>query len=517
VAAGLFFQDLGRYPLSDPDEARHAEVAREMAVARGWRHLFLPTLELRPYSEKPPTFYWLVGEGYRMLGVDAAGARVTSACAAWITVLALYLWAVPRFGVAGALGAGLVAATSAGWFALARYVNLDMTFTACVTLGVLAGLAWLDRPAPRPPPRAPFVAAAAAVLVKGPLGLVLVAGPLLLAAIGRRPRPTLRELDPGPGILIFAGIVLLGFAPIAFLDPAMLRGFLMANVRRFGAASPHAAPFWFYALWLPALFLPWTIVAGPSLVAAARDPKRRELVWWAVFVPAVLTLARGKLPTYVLPALPPLALLVGPALARVVREGPSPGERSAMGVSGAIVAIALAAGAIAAVVAGRAYPVGVLGRSALALAALGWAAAAFSVLREGRIERVPLLVLGAALTLYPIAVRTVAPAVGALRSDRDAAVMVRAAGGAPVIAFGAWAPSLVFYTGAPTLRTDDPRIVRDLFEAAGPTFLITGKKHVAEVEALLGDRAHLWHATARRRLYGNRPPPPGDAVLPGSP
>jgi len=46
VAGVLFFQDLGRYPLLDPDEARHAEVAREMREARGLRRVFLPTLDL---------------------------------------------------------------------------------------------------------------------------------------------------------------------------------------------------------------------------------------------------------------------------------------------------------------------------------------------------------------------------------------------------------------------------------------------------------------------------------------
>jgi len=54
VAGGLFFQDLGRYPLWDPDEARHAEVAREMVVAHGWQRLVLPTFELQSYREKPP-------------------------------------------------------------------------------------------------------------------------------------------------------------------------------------------------------------------------------------------------------------------------------------------------------------------------------------------------------------------------------------------------------------------------------------------------------------------------------
>src|SRR5690349_18187773 len=186
VAGALFFQDLGRYPLLDPDEARHAEVAREMAEARGLRRVFLPTLDLQPYREKPAGYYWLALIARAVAGPGEAAARSVSAIAALVGVLALYAYALPRFGVAGALGAGLVAATSAGWFAFARYANLDMALTACVAAGVLSGLAWLDRPAPRRPPLAPYVAAGLGMLVKGPLAAVLVLGPLGLAALMRR-------------------------------------------------------------------------------------------------------------------------------------------------------------------------------------------------------------------------------------------------------------------------------------------------------------------------------------------
>src|SRR5438094_26926 len=373
VAGGLFFQDLGRYPLWDPDEARHAEIAREMAAAHGWRRLVLPTLELAPYREKPPGHYWLVSLAYTALGVDAGAARTPSAVAAWLLVMTLYAWTLPRAGVAGALGAGLVAATSAGWLGLARYANLDMTFTACVTLGVLAGLAWLERPPPRRPPFVPYVAAAAGTLVKGPLAVLLVAGPLGLAALTRRPRPTWREL---------------GFA----------RG----------------------------------IAAG-----------------------------------------------------------------------GAIVALAAAAAAVAA----RSYPVPALGRAAFATAALAWALAlAASVLTGNRQHAVPLALLGAVVTLHPVFVRFAAPAVSALHSDHAMAQVLAQAGPAPVIAFGSQAPSLVFYLGTPVVHTEDPRLVRDLFEADAAAFVVTGRRHVAELEALLGPRGRLWYATPRRRLYANQPP-----------
>src|SRR3989454_8176388 len=106
VAGALFFQALGRYPLLDPDEARHAEVAREMAAASGVRRVFLPTLDLEPYREKPAGYYWLVALAYGALGVGEAGARAVSAPAAPGAVVAPYAYPVPRWGLPAALGAG---------------------------------------------------------------------------------------------------------------------------------------------------------------------------------------------------------------------------------------------------------------------------------------------------------------------------------------------------------------------------------------------------------------------------
>src|SRR2546428_10234333 len=91
VAGALFSQDVGRYPLWDPDEARHAEVAREMAAAHGVRRLLLPTLGLEPYREKPAGYYWLVTLADSIAGVGEAQARTISAAAGVVAVLVLYL------------------------------------------------------------------------------------------------------------------------------------------------------------------------------------------------------------------------------------------------------------------------------------------------------------------------------------------------------------------------------------------------------------------------------------------
>lgn len=502
VAGGLFTFDLGGYPLWDTDEARHAEVARELAAGSGVRRLFLPTLELEPYREKPAGYYWLAALAYTAAGVGAGAARAPSALAALLVVLAAYAWALPRHGVRGALGAGLVLATSVGWFGLARYASLDMTLSACAAIAVLAGLAWLERPPPRRPPLAPYVGAALGTLVKGPIGAVLVGLPLGVAALLHRPRPGWRELGLARGLAVAGVIVALLYVPVAVLDPSYLTAFLATNVRRFGTRAPHTAPPYYYLVWLPVLCLPWVLFAVAPLQRAARDRRGRMLLAWAASIPAFLTLAHGKLAAYALSAMVPVALLVGPALAV-----PTADDRPVWRAVGWILVATLVVVGLAAPLAAPAYPVSAGRRALLATAALVWAVALAAALRRDRTPVVPAVVLGAVLTLYLLVVGCVAPAVSALHSDRDAARLIAAQGPAPVIAFAARAPSLVFYLGAPVIRTDDPQLVRDLFTGGGLTLLITGRRHFAEIEQLLGDRAHRWHTTPRRRLYGNRPPP----------
>ena len=507
VAGATFLSGLGAYPLLDPDEARHAEVAREMAAGQGVRALLLPTLELQPYREKPAGFYWLATLAYAGLGVTETAARLPSAIAALLTVLAVYWWAVPRYGVPGALGAALVLTTSVGWYGLARFVNVDMTLTACIAVGVLAGLAWLEHPEGRRAPLLPWIAAGLGTLVKGPIAFVLVLGPLAIAWMIGRPHPRLRDLRLVSGLVTALAIAATLYVPVALLDESYVRHFAGTNVARFGADAPHASPVWYYFAWLPALLLPWTFFVPAAATGAARDPRARVLLAWALFVPLALTFARGKLATYALSALVPLSLLIGPPLARAAVDAADAAGTRALRIAGWLATVVLAAGSIGVVVAAQYFPIGAAGTAVVAaLMAVACGVLAWTTLRL-RAGLVPAAALATTLALSPTLVHVVAPAVARVQSDRDAAALVAAAGSGPVLAFSALAPSLVFYLRAPVVWTEDTSLVRDLFSRDEPVFLVTGRRHFARIEELLGERAHVWHATRRRKLYANRPAP----------
>jgi hypothetical protein len=147
-----------------------------------------------------------------------------------------------------------------------------------------------------------------------------------------------------------------------------------------------------------------------------------------------------------------------------VHTGPRDEDDLAFRIAGWLGALALVAGAAAAPFLAPAYPVPGAGRALLALVALGWAGGLVYPLRRRRLRAIPAVVLGATLTLYPVAVRFVAPAVSALHSDRDVARLILEAGPAPVIAFAARAPSLMFYLRSPVIETEDAALVRSLFD-----------------------------------------------------
>src|SRR5947209_17842055 len=86
LAATILFLNLS-YPLIEPDEGRYAEIGREMLTSGDW---VVPTLNGRPYLDKPPLFYWLLAGSFELFGVSARAARLVPALAALLTVLATF-------------------------------------------------------------------------------------------------------------------------------------------------------------------------------------------------------------------------------------------------------------------------------------------------------------------------------------------------------------------------------------------------------------------------------------------
>jgi 4-amino-4-deoxy-L-arabinose transferase-like glycosyltransferase len=322
LVLGLLLFRLGAVPLVGPDEPRYTRVAVEMHRSGDW---VTPTLQGRPWLEKPALFYWLAGGFFSALGETETAARLPSVLATLLFVGATALFAARIFGSTAGLHAGFVLGTSILTFAYGRAAAMDMLLAAMVTVAIgLLGLRVLGIAGSWSVPAA-YAAMGLAVLAKGPLGLLLpglVVGGYVLAT---REWRWLRELaSPVAWLvcLLVAGpwyLLILRAQGREFVDVFLLGH----NVARFtSTVHNHPGPFFYY---LPVILLglfPWSGLLVPAFARLRPRASRPDLflVLWFALPVVFFSVAGAKLPGYILPALPPLAILMGRAAARLVED-----------------------------------------------------------------------------------------------------------------------------------------------------------------------------------------------------
>jgi 4-amino-4-deoxy-L-arabinose transferase-like glycosyltransferase len=324
----LFIFRLGVPGLMDPDEGRYAEIAREMLVLGDF---ITPHLNFLPYLEKPPLVYWLTAVSLKVGGLNEWAARFIPALSALAGIMAVYWLAARLWGPKDAFLAGLITATSSGYVLLGRLLTLDMTLTACLTWGIALAYLALRNQQRRYLPWA-YLALGLGVLAKGPVALVLPAL-IFLTWFGVRGQwRQVFQLWHTGGALILAVVVLPWYVLAAWRNPEFLSYFFFQeHLQRFLAPRVHGGqPVTFYLGVLAAGFLPWIFLlpwAWQGSVAEKSPPEARGdrlfLACWFGAVFLFFSLARAKLFPYLLPGLPPLALLVARALAAEPESAPS--------------------------------------------------------------------------------------------------------------------------------------------------------------------------------------------------
>jgi 4-amino-4-deoxy-L-arabinose transferase-like glycosyltransferase len=358
LAAGIYvclFGHLGAMGLVGPDEPRYASIARAMAETHDW---VTPRLNGQPWFEKPVLYYWAAGMAFRLFGVSEFAARFPSALGAVFATLAL-AWAALRFhGRGPALLTLLLMPTTLGMFAFARAATPDMLFAAALagTMATAAALLWLGEiPARhRVAIRVAFGALlGAATLAKGPAALVLAGGSVLLWAIASRRWPeALRLFDP-LAILTFCLVALPWYVVCALRNPGFLRVFLLAhNFERYlTPVFHHEQPFWFFVPILALALLPWTallVLLARDSIQTWRTPTALAspalfFACWTIFPFLFFSFSKSKLPGYILPALPPLVLLLARSISCLLYEKGLLARVCLGAVGGAFMALSLAA------------------------------------------------------------------------------------------------------------------------------------------------------------------------------
>ena len=410
VAFVLFYLvPLMTHGLWIPDETRYAQISQSMLQSGNWVSPHFMGLR---YFEKPIAGYWLIAIGQAVFGDNLFGVRIASALTTGLSVwlawlLASRLWNDPRKSFASALllmSFGLVAGE-------AGYANLDPQFAFWVNLSLVA--LWFAFTAQSQRARlwawsVLGVACGMGFMTKGFLAWLL---PVLVGVPFALWQRRIKEmLCYGPLAVVLAIAVCLPWAlMIHHQEPDFWQFFFWnEHIRRFSASdAQHIQPWWFYLPLLLAASLPWATLLPAALLDAwkqKRQPGIAFLLLWLLLPLAMFSLSKGKLPTYILPCLLPLALLMGHALMSWIDQGRSTVIRL-NGLLNALLAVAGLTGLIYLQVTRPVYANTEMFSLSLGLIVLmGWLLAnALQAMRPLQLWAAPALGMGLLVALLPAA------------------------------------------------------------------------------------------------------------------
>ncbi len=324
----LYAPGLAAIPPLDRDEARFAQATRQMLESGDFVRV---RFQDEARNKKPIGIYWLQAAAVAAFSSPGSAAiwpyRLPSALAATAAVLLTFGFGARLFGSrpAGFIAAVLTA-SALGVVVEAHLAKTDAALLAAVVagqgaLGLVYTAARIGRRAGWPLPLLFWLAEAVAILLKGPPGPVLALLTAGCLAIADRDLRWIKELRPLAGVTIMAAIVAPWLIAVQsataghFISDSLAHDFLPKLV---GAQELHGAPPGYYLAVVIATFWPGSLFIVPGLICGWRQRRAgvcRFLLAWLGPAWVVSELIPTKLPHYVLPLYPALALLAGGALA----------------------------------------------------------------------------------------------------------------------------------------------------------------------------------------------------------
>ena len=331
----LFFR-LGNLPLLQPDEGRNAEVAREMNESGAW---LSPTYNDLAYLDKPAFFFKAVALSLAAFGNNETAARIPSAMFGLALLAMTFLFCRRVYGTRCAVMAVIIIATMPLYAVFSRTVIFDMTLAFFVSAAIFAGYCAeeFEGKSRRNWYLLGALASGFATLVKGPVGFLI---PSLVLFVFHRiegRRGVWKRFFAPLNLLVFFGVTLPWFIGLSLQHPDFpYYGLIEESFHRFTTVKFHRTqPFYFYALIVAGLFLPWSFLLPEAGVAAWKNRRQmtsadRLCLVWAVVVVVFFSLSKSKLPGYILST----TVAAGILLARIFERGITHPDGKAMRIIG---------------------------------------------------------------------------------------------------------------------------------------------------------------------------------------
>jgi len=346
AACTLFFAELGRFPLFNPDEALYAEPAREMLVIGDWITTYLNYIVR---FTKPPITIWAQAISIEAFGVNEFAVRFTGAAAGALLVAATYWFAEKFIGRRAAIVSSLVLCSAPLFVGTAREAITDMPLSLFCAVSMFCFFAsvklrresmlWLA-----------YLFTGLAVMTKGPVGLILPLAILAVYHILRQDwKEALAHYQPLKGLTIVGLIALPWFVTEIYITKgAYFNDFIMReNFQRFtSVVDSHKGGWWYHIAAMMGGFFPWSVYipqallggvllgriknfwsnSGPfSILHAFKGLTLQEdlglfCVCWTVVTVAFFSASVSKLLPYTLPAFPAVALLLALEFERCIKQ-----------------------------------------------------------------------------------------------------------------------------------------------------------------------------------------------------
>jgi 4-amino-4-deoxy-L-arabinose transferase-like glycosyltransferase len=445
---------LGTRTLVSPDEGRYADMARGMLLSGDWITTRLNGIK---YFEKPPLHTWMSAVSFALFGVGEWQARLWNGVCGMLGVLLAGYTGSRIYGARAGLYAAAVLASMLFWAGASQFNTLDIGVAATMTLSLCA-LLIAQRDAAGSTERRNWMLVcwagiALSLLSKGLIGIVLPGGVLLAYSLLAGDRGIWKRLHPLAGGAVFLALALPWFLLVAAKNPEQPHFFFIhEHWDRFFLKTHHREGPWYYFLVLlvPAS-MPWLPLLPASLLRARGRLESRfqpclMLLVWIVLILCFFSYSKSKLPGYMLPVFPALAMLAGAQLDQATRRlalAP-PVLLLTLGLAGLAWSLGGMAGLAPAdltLLGARRYCV----LAAFIAAAAGGMAGVYAESR-GRRTAMVLLVATAAWLLAQLGMAAYEP-FGRRQSGMDLALAIRAelTPATSVYSVGAYEQSLVFY------------------------------------------------------------------------